>query len=438
MIKNMNRIGTKRVSLIFIKVFILIVSTTLNAQKATDGSVILSTSIEACYEWSRENYPQLKQMEMIDKTTQFNLSNASNGNLPQINIHGQASYQSEVTQLPIEVPNMEIPAIDKDQYTIYGSIYQPLTHFSEVKVNKKLIESNSQIEKQKVEVALYQLKERINQIYFGALLIDEKMEQLKIIQSDLANTLLKIEAAISNGTATFTDKQLLVVEQISLNQQIDEQRSNKLAFLQMLSTFTGKNITKNTTLEKPQIVTISDTIKRPELALFNLQNQAVELQIKHVQNHLIPSVGLFLQGGYGRPALNFLKNEFEFYYIGGIKLHWNLTKLYNIKNSKEALRLSNEKIASQRATFLLNTNLTQTQQSAEIDKFKTLIKSDKVIIKIRKEVLETAKVKLENGLITTLDYVQYLNDLNKASQTLLLHETQLLLAQYNLKTTTGN
>lgn len=416
----------------------LTIGSSINAQNAIQAPEVVSMSIEECYLWTKENYPLIQQMNIIDKTSQYSLENASHGNLPQISLNGQASYQSDVTQLPIAIPNMEIPTIDRDQYKIYGEVYQPLSNFSHVKANKKLIANNGEIEKQKIEVDLYQLKDRINQLFFGVLLMDEKIEQFKIIQADLDSALVRVNAAVDNGTATLMDKQLLNVERISLSQQIEESQTSQLAFLSMLTILTGKNITANTLLVKPSLELMSTTINRPELQLFNLQNQSIILQDKILNNVLLPNIGLFAQGGYGRPALNFLSNEFEFYYIGGLKFNWNLSSLYNYKNTKKSLRLSTEKIATQKEAFLLNTRLTQSQQSTEVSKYQNLLIMDKEIIGIREEVLAAANVQLGNGLITTIDYVKFLNDVNKARQMRLLHETQLLLAQYNLKTTTGN
>lgn len=402
------------------------------------AQAISSVSVEQCYTWARENYPLLSQIDIIDKTIAYSLDNAGKGKLPQLNINGQATYQSDVTALPIEIPNMELPTISKDQYKIYGEIYQPLSNFSIIENKKKQIENNGAIEKQRVEIDLYQLNNRINQIYFGTLLIDEKIKQLNIIQVDLDSALVRIRAAIQNGTATLTDEQLLQVERLSLAQQIDENRANQTAFLEMLSVLTGQNITENTLLIKPTAQTVSTTINRPELQLFKLQTQSLLLQQKQNQNSLIPNLGLFLQGGYGRPALNFLSNEFEFYYIGGVKLNWNISSLYTFKNNRQSLNLASQQLSAKRETFLLNTNLTQAQQTAEINKYEQLLKSDQEMINIRESVLATAKVQLENGLITIIDYVRFLNDVNKARQRSLLHETQLLLAQYNLKVTTGN
>jgi len=162
------------------------------------------------------------------------------------------------------------------------------------------------------------------------------------------------------------------------------------------------------------------------------------LQEKKLTNSLMPSIGLFAQGGYGRPALNFLSNDFDFYYIGGVKFNWNLSKFYGFRNTKKTLKIFNDKITTQRAVFIFTTTITQTQQSAEVTKYNNLLKSDKKILELRSELLTTAKVELENGLVTTMNYVIFLNEVNKAKQILILHETQMLLARYNLKTTTGN
>ena len=410
----------------------------LNAQIIISEPSVVKVSIDDCYEWSRENFPLIQQLDIIDRATHYNLSNASNGNLPQVNLNGQASYQSAVTNFPIELPNVEVPTVGNDQYKIYGEVYQPLTNFSYVKTLKRQIEINGEIEKQQVEVDLYKLKERINQTYFGILLISEKIEQFELIILDLDSALVKVEAAIVNGTATLTDKSLLNVERISIVQQIDENKSNRIAFLSMLSILTGKTISEETVINTPIILTEISDIRRPELQLFKLQSDVIEIKTKQLNNGLLPNLGLFAQGGYGRPALNFLSNDFDFYYIGGVKFNWNISNYFGHKNAKRSLQTVSDKVSVQQATFLRYTELTQIQQSSEILKYRGLVKSDDEIINLRAEILKTAKVQLDNGLITTIDYVKYLNDVNRAKQNLLLHGIQLLLAQYNLKITTGN
>lgn len=418
--------------------FFILMGISLNAQILSSEESITRATITECYEWSRANFPLIKQLDIIDKVTHYSLANVSNGKLPQINLNGQATYQSAVTTLPIENPNIVIPTINKDQYKIYGEVYQPLTNFYNINTRKKQLEVIGKIEKQKVEVNLHQLKDRINQTYFSVLLINEKIKQYEIIIADLDSAIVKVDAAIDNGTATLTDNRLINVERLSIKQKIKENKSNELSLLNILTLLTGKYITKSTILENPKMQQFESIISRPELQLFKLQNEATYLQSELLNKSLRPNLGLFAQGGYGRPALNFLSNEFDFYYIGGIKFNWNISNLFNHNNSKNLLQTSRDKIAIQQETFLLNTELTQSQQSAEIIKFKGLMVTDDKIIEIREEILSTAKVQLDNGLITTIDYIKHLNEVNMAKQTLLLHETQHLLALYNLRITTGN
>lgn len=416
-------------------VFSFLNFTTLQGQESIKVS---SLTIEQCYEWSKENYPITQQMEIIDKTKEYNISNASKGYLPQISLNGQATYQSDVIQFPFEMPGITFPTIDKDQYKTYVNVYQSLSNFGIVNNQKKIEETNGEIEKQKIELEFLKLKDRINQIFFGLILITEKNKQLNIVQVDIDSALVRVDAAIVNGTATINDKQLLQVEKISLDQQINENTANQSAFVKMISTMTGHNITTNTQLIQPPVESHNYELHRPELKLFSLQNQTLSLEKKILNNSQIPNIGLFGQGGYSKPALNLLSNDFAFYYIGGIKLSWNVSGLYNLNKRKQLLRLANETIEAQKQSFLLNTNLTQSQQSAEVEKYQFLILTDKQIITIRQNVLNTARAQLENGLITTIDYINILNDLKQATQTMLLHETQLLLAQQNLKNTTGN
>lgn len=396
-----------------------------------------SIDIESCYEWARAQYPISKQMDILDQTAMYNIKNAAKGFLPQISIHGQASYQSEVTEIPVEVPNLSIPALSQDQYQVYAEIYQSLTNRSSIKLNQQQQLASAAIEKQQLDIELYQLKDRINQIYFGLLLIDNQIQQLDILQEDLDSTIEKTAAAITNGTAIENNQLLLEAEKVNTIQKIRENLANRAAFINMLALLTGQNIGANTQLEQP-VEKQYTIINRPELKLYELRQQLLILQDKTINQRLIPNIGLFLQAGYGRPALNFLNNDFNGYYVGGLRMNWNLSNLYTSRNDRQVLELSRQKIHTQKETFLLNTNLTLNQQSAEIQKYEELIQADQALIEIRTSIKNTAEDQLLNGLISALDYVSYINAESTARQNLALHQTQLLLAQYNLMNTAGN
>lgn len=420
------------------KPILIIIALTFFILKMGHAQDLEKITIEECYQWTNENYPLVKQFDLIEKSKAFNLENASKGYLPQININGQATYQSDVTSLPISLPNVEIPTVSKDQYKIYADIYQPLTNGSMIKLKQKSIAAAAKIEAQNIEVNLYQLKERVNQLYFGILLINGQLKQFDVLKNDINAAIQKVEAAIENGTAVETNKLLLQSELINLTQKIQEQTANRAAFSTMLAALTGKQISAKTTFETPQNPIVATEINRPELQLFDLQRQTIDLKSEEIKNRWMPNVGLFAQTGYGRPALNFLSNDFELYFIGGLKANWNISGLYTNKNETQLISISKLKIDATKETFLFNTNLSITQQNNEVAKFQELMNTDKELIFIRKKIKETAEVQLNNGLISALDYISYINAESKAQENLLLHQIQFLMAQYQLKTTSGN
>lgn len=411
---------------------------TMQGQDDQKTLFLPTVSLSDCYQWSRENYPLVAQLDLLAKSTQYSLSNASKGKLPQVNINGQATYQSEVTQLAIDLPNTEIPTLDKDQYRITAEIYQPLTNFSNIRSQKDQIDLNGKIEMQQVEIDLFQLQDRVNQIYFSILLMQAKNGQLVLMEQDVDSTLSRLKAAVANGTSTLMDQKLLEVEKIRVGQQLEENEANRKAFLVMLSQLTGRRIGPSTNLIPPIGYEEALTLNRPELRLFDLQEQLLTVQDAQINNRYIPDVGLFFQGGYGRPGLNLLSNEFSTFYTTGLRLNWNLSSLYKTNNDRQKLAIQRQLVNTQKETFLLNTEMTQAQQSSEVSKYRDMIAADQKAVILREEIKSIAEVQLLNGLITTIDYIKILNDASRAKQELELHETMLLQAQYNLKTTSGN
>ena len=405
------------------------------------SSVVYSQSIslEECYKLARENYPLIKQRDLIAKSSEYSISNASKAYLPQFSINGQASYQSDVTSIDIKIPGFpEIEAPSKDQYKVYAELNQVLYDGGAISNQKKLLRLSSEVETQRTEVELYKVKERINQLYFGILLIDEQLKQFDLIKSDLNESIKKTTAGISNGTAYQSNLNMLQAELIKTNQRDLENQSTRRSFLKMLSQFIGKDLNEAITLEKPMPQTLANTNNRPELRLFTLQQNQIDQQLKLSNTKNLPKLGLFIQGGYGKPALNVLKNEFEAYYIGGVRLNWNLSNLYTSGNERSIASLNNQLIDTQKEVFLFNTTLNTSQQTEETEKLSQLIKMDEEIVVLKTKVKNTSKVQLENGIITTSDYIRELNAEDQARTNLILHQIQLLQAQYNLKTITGN
>ena len=393
-------------------------------------------SIDECYVLAKDNYPLVKQMELINKTRDYSIENISKGYLPQFNVSGQASYQSEVTQIPISAPG--VSPLSKDQYKIYTEVYQSLTDGRNIKQQKELATANAATEKQKIEVELYKLKERINQLFFGALLLDAQLEQNEILKKDINSGLDKTNAAIANGTALKSNADKLKEELLKAYQNTIELKANRKAFTDMLSIFIKQPVDETTTLQAPLAQPAAAAINRPELKLYDTQKKMYDIQSRMITTRNLPKAGLFVQGGYGRPALNFLKNDFRFYYVGGLRLSWNLNGFYTAKKERDILKINQASLDVQKETFLLNTNLSLSQQNSEVSKYNELIGTDNDIITLREKIKQVSKSQLENGTITTNDYLTYVNAEDQARQSLLLHQVQLLLAQYNYQTTSGN
>ena len=390
-------------------------------------------TLEECYDLAKQNYPLIKRHDLIAKTKEYNLQNAAKGWLPQIQIVGQATYQNDVIQFPIQLPNMTIDPLSKDQYKVYADVQQNIYDGGIIANHKKMATINSEIELQKTEVETDQLEMRINQIYFGILQTDEQLYQTELTKSDLSSGLKKAKAQLENGVIFRSNVDVLKAQIINLDQKQLELQSTKKSFLQMLSIFINKNIDQNTILVKPEKILIQDESKRAELKLFDLQKQGLEQQKANINSKNLPKLGAFFQGGYGKPGFNMLKNEFDLFYIGGVRLNIPISGFYTKKNDLALVATQQEEIEVQKENFLFNQQFQTIQNNNDLDKIQQLINKDNELIELRESIKKASLAQLENGVITTSDYLREINELDRAKNQKITHEIQYLLTQYNLK-----
>ena len=397
-------------------------------------------TLEDCYRLARENYPTVKKLDLLSKTEAYTLANANRAYLPQVSILGQATYQSEVTDLSKSVagvfplpPNVSLPTIDKEQYKVVGEVSQLLYGGGAIYSQKAVAKAQSAVRAQAVETQLYTLKQRVSNLYFGVLLIDAQLSQNHLNIETIESQLKKAEVALKNGTTLPSNVDELKAEILRVAMQTTEYEATQATYLQMLSTFIGKELTNTSQLTQPapqsQSQNVSTDIFRPELKGFQLQESLLKAQEKQLNSEYMPKLSAFFQGGYGRPTLNILNNQADFYYITGLRLQWNLSPLYNLSSKRHILRLNRESIATDRQAFLFNTKLELTQQSEQLKKLQKLIEQDETSVTLRQSVAKAAEVQLDNGVITTHEYLQKVNAWHLAQQTLSLHKIQLLQAQ---------
>ena len=395
-------------------------------------------TLEQCYQWSRENYPLIKKQELIKKAEQYTTENALKGWLPQVNITAQATYQNDVTQFPVKLPNVNVEPLSKDQYKVFADVSQTIYDGGNIRNQKNLAKIQSEVQNIQTEVELDKLKERINQLYFGILQTNKQWTQLQFTKLDIKEGIKKAEAQLKNGVIFRSNLDVLKAELVKIEQKEIELQAIKQNFVQMLSYFIKKNIDENTQLETPEKILLTKNNNRSELKLFDAQKQLLETQRKIINTKNTPKLGAFFQGGYGKPGFNMLKNEFDIFYIGGIRLNIPISGFYTQKNDLALLENQSQDIEIQRENFLFNQNFIEIQQRNDLEKIQNLIDKDNELIELRKNIKTASLAQLENGVINTNDYLREVTAEEQAILTKITHEIQYLLTQYNLKANLNN
>jgi len=409
-----------------------------------------SLTIETCQVKAKENYPLVKQYGLIEQTARYNISNANKGYLPQLALSAKATYQSDVTQIPSSLGEVlsklsgkpfSFPALPKDQYQAVLEATQVIWDGGVISTQKKITNISTEVEKQKLEVDLYTLKDRVNQLFFGVLLLNEQLKQNDILKNDLLTNYNRLNAYKQNGIAYQSDLDAISVEQLNANQRESDLKSTKKSFYIMLSALTGITINDQTELTKPIIdlsILKETSNHRPELRLFEAQSNLYESQKTLLNAGNSPKIGAFIQGGYGQPGLNMFTIGFSPFYVGGIRFSWNISNLYSQKNNINKIDVSRKTVDIQKETFLFNNDIITKQQQTEIEKLRSTLGNDDEIIRLRQNIKKAAASKVENGTASISDLIREINAENQALQLKSVHEIQLLLNIYQLKNNTNN
>lgn len=398
-------------------------------------------TLNECIGLAEKHSPQASQLPLIRQAADFQIKQLEASYMPQSSIGGQATWQSQVTSLPIKLPNVDIASPPKDQYKITLDVTQNIWDGGLTAKQKGIALASAQAEEQKVVTDLYQIREQVSSLFFGALFAERQIANAQILQKDLQAKLSKVSASVKNGVAIRSNILLLDARLIELEQQILEAQKRRLAALEALSLLTGSSLSPETVLDSPilQESNIQDN-KRPELLLFEAQKQTLVASEQLAKAKNTPKLSAFATGGYGKPALNFLATEFQTYFIGGVQLRVPLSHLYTKSQANEVqqLRINQQRIDKQKEAFLLATDIKLSSQKQELSRLQSLIESDKKLIAIRENIRKSADAQLENGIITSSDYLTEVNNEDMARQNLILHEVQLMQAINALKIITGN
>jgi len=390
-------------------------------------------SLEYCQKQALNNYPLIKQKQLLKSSADYKIKNLLVNYYPQIFLNGQASYQSDVTAIPLKIPGLTIPEMYHDTYKVTLDVNQVVYDGGFTSCQKNIEKSTLMIDEQQVEVEIYKLKDRVNQLFFNIMILQENQKLSMIMQAELKSKLAKSEALIKEGVAVSNNADILKAELLKIEQQLIEISLNKKAAIQMLAELMNGGIEENAVFVMPQTVLNSgdSSSNRPELKYFDLQKNKL-LQTKQLSSaKLMPKLYVFGQAGYGRPGLNMFTTSFDYYYLVGAKLSWNLWNWNQSHNEKQIVGLQSSILDSQKELFELNTKIAKNKDYAEINKYSALLEKDKEIIALKTKIAANASYMLDNGVITATEYTTELHAELQAKLTLEIHKILLELSKIN-------
>ena len=406
-------------------------------------------TLDDCQQAAEKNYPLIQQYGLIEKTTQLTVANIQKGWLPQVSAQAQATYQSDVTAWPSEMKAMmsgmgiDMRGLTKDQYRVGIDVQQTIYDGGVIGSQKRIAREQGKLQAAQNEVNIYNVRKRVNEMYFGLLLIDEQIKLNTDLQTLLAGNERKLESMTKRGTAAESDLQSVKAERLNAVQKGTELVSQKQMLQRMLSTFCGIEINN---IQKPQVKSDGRNLatgnQRPELKMLDAQISVLNAQEKALNAALRPKVGVFAQGFYGYPGLNMfedmMRHKWSWNGIIGARISWNIGALYTRKNDKAKLQLQRDMTENKREEFLFNNNLEQIQQNENIERYQKLMAQDGEIISLRQAVRKAAESKLAHGIIDANDLVREINQEHAACVQQSVHEIEMLKEIYDNKYTTNN
>ena len=406
-------------------------------------TAIQAQTLEECQLAAEKNYPIIKQYDLISQTTQLTVRNIQKGWLPQIAIAAQATYQSDVTSWPESMKatfqqlGINMKGLSKDQYKIGIDLQQTIYDGGTISSMRSIARQEEKIQKAQVETNLYQVRKRVNEMYFSLLLLNEQIKLNDDVKALLLSSEKKLASMLKGGTIATSDFENIRAERLSIEQQNESLKSQQQMLQHLLSTFCGIKVS-NVQKPAPFETTISMN-KRPEMQLFDNQLQLSSIKEKALNTQIRPKLGIFAQGFYGYPGLNMFEDmmnrKWSLNGIAGIKLSWNVGALYSLKNDKVKLRLQREMTENAREIFLFNNQLEEIQQNENIKRYHTMKQADDEIIMLRTNIRKAAESKLSHGIIDINNLLREINNENAAKIQQTIHDIEMLKEMYNLKYT---
>ena len=403
-------------------------------------------TLAECQQAAEKNYPLIARYDLIRQTTSLTIKNIQKGWLPQVSATAQATYQSDVTAWPEQMQSMmqqagmTLEGLKKDQYRVGIDLQQTVIDGGAIKHQKAVAQQQGKVEEAQNAVNIYNVRKRVNEMYFALLLLDDQIVLKRDLQELLKGNEKKLWAMYQKGTAAESDYLNMKAERLNAEQQHNSLESQRQSVARMLSVLCGIEVTSPVKPDDGQIGQM--TVRRPELRLIDSQIGLANAQEKALNAALRPRLGVFAQGFYGYPGYNMfedmMRRRWSLNGMVGARLSWNIGALYTRKADKAKLQLARQTAENSREVFLFNNRLEQIKQDENINRYRQMMSNDEEIIALRSSVRKAAESKLQHGIIDVNDLVREINAENAARMQQSMHEIEMLKEIYELKYTTNN
>lgn len=394
------------------------------------------TTLDECIGWAYDNYPQIKEMSLIEMTKGIDLKNAAYAWLPHLNISGKATWQSEVVEMPMDIN------IPHDQYGLTAEFTQQIWDGGTSRSQKELAEAGAEVKKTQLETNLWSIRSRVQNVFLGIILIDKQLELNRLLRESLERSSEEVKSRMEAGVALPSDLDQVSVNILSCLQQRASLDADRKSYVKILGLLTGRDMT-DVELAVPQdaVNYVDDGARdfetRPEMAFYAAQLKQNEFQRRQLNTLISPKLNLSLQGGYGRPGMNMLSGDFSGYFVAGLKLQWNIGALYTRGLDKRKVNADAQKIDLTRKSFILNSSVEAEQKNNAILKARDVLEKDSEIIGLRQRIRASGENQYREGTIKMNDYLSMLDEEYKAKANESMHEVQLMMAVYDMKNTIG-
>ncbi|MBR1800863.1 MAG: TolC family protein [Bacteroidaceae bacterium] len=416
-------------------------------------AAVTAQTLEECQAAAEKNYPLIRQYDLITKTTALTVANIQKGWLPQIGASAQATYQSDVTAWPDEMQGLmqqmgiDIAGLRRDQYRVGIDINQTLYDGGTISRQKEVARRQGEVQLAQTEVDIYNVRRRVNEMYFGLLLLDEQLRLNKDLQATLRTNEETLHSMQVHGTAAESDYNAVKAERLNAAQQMTSLAAQRSTLARLLSVFCGIEVTAPSKPSQGEAssaaaLPIGEGGGRPELRAISAQLRLADAQERALDAALMPKLGVFAQGFYGYPGYNLFEDMMDHKWsLGGMvgaRLSWNIGALYTRKNDKAKIQLQRAAAENRRDVFLFNNHLEQVQQTEDIVRYRRLMADDEEIIRLRISIRQAAESKLRHGIINAGDLVREIHAENSARVQQSVHEIEMLKEMYELRYTLNN